>query len=224
MELGPGSPCVAPPTPLTSHRFPGGRGSNTHPLMARPGSSPARQRPGGGRRASHPDTAPPLTSAPAANRGRHVPPASNPGRATGRHAAEGRKWRAVAGQWRPGAVSPGPAAGAVGLAEPLLGLRVGEGSWLCPRCGPAPLASQPPPLRSLLPFFRLKQPLEPGGVARGAEPVGVVEMVPSNAEGGHRGSRLSSTGHPGRDLMTDAKQVREKATARAEGRERSDQG
>lgn len=35
----------------------------------------------------------------------------------------------------------------------------------------------------LLPFGgRLQQPVDPGGVARGAEPVDVVEMVPSNVK------------------------------------------
>lgn len=46
------------------------------------------------------------------------------------------------------------------------------------------LWSQLPQLISLLPSVLLKQPLDPRGVARGAEPVGVVAMLPSNVEEG----------------------------------------
>lgn len=121
----------------------------------------------------------------------------------------------MAAPGRPGAsrgpASPRPAGGVAGLAEPLLGLRTGEGSFVLPPLwSRLAVVSAAAAHKSLLPFFWLEQPLESGGVARGAEPVGVVELVPSNVEGGHRGSQLSSTGHPGRDLMTDPKQVREK--------------
>lgn len=46
------------------------------------------------------------------------------------------------------------------------------------------LWSQLPQLVNLLPSVLLKQPLDPRGVARGAEPVGVVEMLPSNVKEG----------------------------------------
>lgn len=101
LKLGPGSPCVAAPfIPLTSHHFPGGRGSKPQRLMARLSHGPARRSPGGcmlphSRLGARPLTSPARgQSRPSSGRGRCRRPMR--GGPRGRHVSEGRKWRAAA--------------------------------------------------------------------------------------------------------------------------------
>lgn len=109
--------------------------------------------------------------------------------------------------------------------SPCLTSGFGEGSFVlaplrsCLAVGPASPAN-----KSVLPFFWLQQFLEPGGVARGAEPVGVVEMVPSNVEGeGIEGANsVPQASQGGTSWQTPKRCGRIKA--KAEGRESRDQG
>lgn len=152
LELGPRVPYVA--APHTTHQPPLPRGPGLQNALAHAATQPQPRAPEAGWRHAAPTHGPSDdVSHPSTNRGCRLPPASNPGRASGRLAPGGRKW------WGGGRVRRPQHSVAlrhcvrvgfvVGREEPLLYLLFGE-SEPCsgPCCGPVlrrkPGKSSPP--------------------------------------------------------------------------------
>lgn len=139
-------------------------------------------------------------------------------------ASKGRKCGAAARRVAPARSAALRQRGPVGFLwhprNPLQSPAWEAGALLCPRCGPASLQKpgdflpcrrpQPPPLNFLA-------ALRSRGRGQGAEPAGVLELVPSNARGpGCEGSWCP----PSSGLMEDAGEVRAGGEAKAKAEDR----